>query len=89
VPSLEQASVEAWAEEGRAAQVAAEARRTERETKSVTPPDDGDVWLTSTTVALVLGISTTRVDQLARADRLPYTRAAGCGAGSVACTSSR
>ncbi len=28
-----------------------------------------NVWLTSTTVALVLGISTTRVDQLARESR--------------------
>ena len=38
------------------------------------PPDDTDVWLDGPTVALMLGISTTRVSQLARRDRLPNTR---------------
>jgi len=74
VPSLERASVEAWGEARREAQLATERKLAEQAARSIRPPDDGDVWLPSTTVALVLGISKTRVDQLARAERLPYTR---------------
>lgn len=36
------------------------------------PPDDGDVWLDASTTALILGISTTRLGQLAAADRIPH-----------------
>ena len=35
------------------------------------PPDDGDVWLSPSTVGLMLRISRSRVLQLARAGRLP------------------
>lgn len=37
------------------------------------PPADGEVWLDSTTTALVLGVSRSRVSQLALAERLPCT----------------
>ena len=38
------------------------------------PPNDGHVWLSASTAALVLGISRVRVCQLARADRIPHMR---------------
>ena len=38
------------------------------------PPDDHDVWLDTTTTALVLGCTASWVVQLAAADRLPVTR---------------
>ena len=68
--SLERESVEAFARRWRA--VAEE--RAAWVPVQHGPPDDGDVWLDARTVALMLEVSTTRVDQLARADRLPYTR---------------
>lgn len=65
VPTLEPESVEAWAEARWIAASAARAKRQERLARSG-QPGDGDMWLTATTVALVLGLSMTRVDQLAR-----------------------
>lgn len=38
------------------------------------PPDDGQVWLSSSVSGLILGISAGRVHQLAAADRLPHVR---------------
>jgi hypothetical protein len=71
MPSIDRRSAEAYAEVWRA-QV--ERWCLQREQRSSGPPKDGQVWFGTTTTALVLGISTARVRQLARADRLPYTQ---------------
>lgn len=41
------------------------------------PPQDGQVWLSTEAVALMLGVSTVRVHQLLQADRIPHTRHGG------------
>ena len=74
VPSLELKSVEAWAAALAAERARTVAKRAERDARRVRPPDDTEVWLTGPTVAIMLGISTTRVSQLARAGKLPSTR---------------
>jgi hypothetical protein len=77
LPSLERSSVLGFAE-GRAARARALARsRVPDPARDAGPPDDGDVWLDTATTALVLGISRTRVGQLARRGRLPCTEMAG------------
>lgn len=38
------------------------------------PPRDGQVWLDAATTAIVLGLSVSRVKQLAAADRVPHQR---------------
>lgn len=47
------------------------ARRLERATRRVVPPDDSIVWLTMDDAAAVLGVSRVRVGQLVRAGRIP------------------
>jgi hypothetical protein len=70
LPSLDRASVLSFAEaltaERAARVVSLPVRRTG-------PPDDGHVWLDTSTTALLLDISRTRVGQLARSGRLPGT----------------
>ena len=73
LPSLSRESVERFGEQRRAELAATQDRRDARALRASGPPEDGEVWLNSVTTALVLGLSTTRVDQLARAERLPYT----------------
>jgi hypothetical protein len=51
--------------------------RTALAASKVGPPVGGDVWFDTRTTALVLGISVTRVGQLARCGRLPCTDIAG------------
>ena len=80
VPSLDRASVEEFAA-GRYAERSAR-ERADRQRRRVqqlwaTPPQDGHVWLDTTTAALVLGLSRSRVYQLATEDRLPSTLRAG------------
>jgi hypothetical protein len=69
-PSLDRASVlefgEAWA-----AQKRAQAERAARRGRRSGPPEDGNVWLDTSTSALVLGVSGSLVWQLARQGRLP------------------
>ena len=40
----------------------------------IRPPDDGDVWLKSTTAALVLGFSPQYLGRLAAQERIPAVR---------------
>lgn len=70
--SLSRASVERYAEQRRAE---LEQRARDRAIKHTQtgPPDDGQVWFDTTTTALVLGVSTTRLRQLALRGRLPFT----------------
>jgi hypothetical protein len=80
LPSLKRSSVEAFKaeyvsqvrdrEETARARAAAAAERQ----VALGPPDDGHVWLDVATTALVLGVSRSRVAQLAATDRLPHWR---------------
>ena len=74
VPSLKLASVEAaaatWSREQRERSARVERRAHRRRND---PPYTGEVWLDSTTAALVLGLTANRVRQLAKAGRLPST----------------
>lgn len=74
--SLEAESVHAFAARWVRRKREAETRRAaaaERRPASA-PPDDDQVWLSVETTALVLGLSPSRVKQLAAAGRLPHTR---------------
>lgn len=77
LPSLELDSVRSYAttraHQLGAAAGARAAAAAERRSRNG-PPDDGDVWLSPATVGLMLGISRSRVLQLARAGRLPAER---------------
>lgn len=79
-PAISRASVEAWAARWRSEQRLKQQRReaVERERRARLavsgPPEDGDVWLDAGATAVVLGISRSRVSQLARVDRLPHVR---------------
>lgn len=77
LPSLDRSSAMRFAETRAAAKTAAAEARTARPTRQSGPPDDGDVWLDTRTTALLLGISITRVAQLARRGRLPCTDTGG------------
>jgi hypothetical protein len=74
--SLDRSSVERYAEEYRAS-LEEKRRNQPPEREPAQPPDDGRVWLDTETTAVVLGISGTRVRQLARRDRLPFTERGG------------
>ena len=69
-PSLGLESVLEVREQYLAEQVERERRRQRR---TVGPPDQDHRWLRSTEVAEVLGISRSRVDQLVRDGRIPFT----------------
>ena len=70
LPSLDRVSVLRFAE-AKAAERAAKV--VSRPVRPSGPPDDGHVWLDTSTTALLLGISRTRVGQLASSGRLPGT----------------
>jgi excisionase family DNA binding protein len=74
-PSLSRPSVQAF-QQTWAARLRERAERRERRPASW-PPDDEHTWLTTREVADLLGVSRSRVDQLARAERLPVVRRAG------------
>lgn len=67
-PALSTESVLAWAEQH------PKRERKPKPRAASAAPDDGLVWLPRSTVALMLGISTTRVAQLTAADRIPHQR---------------
>ena len=73
-PSLRRGAVLAFGEE-RARVLAMRAERSAR-SRASEPPEDGFVWLDTATVALLLGLSDSRVRQLARRGSLPYTQRA-------------
>jgi hypothetical protein len=77
LPSLDRSSVLTFAEAKAAKAKAAAEARANRPQRLTGPPDDGDVWLDARTTALVLGISLTRVGQLARRGRVPCTVVGG------------
>jgi excisionase family DNA binding protein len=78
VPSLDRVTVEAYATQRRAEQAARARDKAvgeqdrDRRRSTLRPPDDGNVWLTPTEAALVLGLSPSRVKQMTRQDRLPH-----------------
>ena len=76
-PSLRRDSVIKAAGEWTAAQTEnsrkAEQTRLDREARRSVPPQDGRVWLDTATTAILLGVSTARVRQLATQGRLPFT----------------
>ena len=69
VPSLNRASVEAFAEQWKREQ--AEKQQVQDVKPPDGPPDDGDVWLDSTTASLVVGVSPQYLGRLALQGRLP------------------
>lgn len=69
----QRAAEEAAAERAQARRDRA-ARRAEAHAAANQPPDDGDVWLSMTETALLLGITKAAVRQKIAADRLPATR---------------
>jgi excisionase family DNA binding protein len=69
-PSLRRSAVHEFARQ-RAAALAVRAEQSERPRPNQ-PPDDGHVWLDTVTVALMLGVSDSRVRQLACQGRLPF-----------------
>ena len=71
-PSISAASVRAHAAEREAQARAREQARREHEERQL-PPQDGDVWLSATVAAAVLGISRSRLWQRASAGRTPFT----------------
>jgi excisionase family DNA binding protein len=72
--SIGRASVERFAREWQDEQAAARDRRAARVAAISGPPQDGQVWLDTNTTALVLGVSHSRVGQLARRERLPCVK---------------
>ncbi len=72
-PSISRASAEraavVWAERARAEAVACQERREARPANG--PPDDKDVWVSTATAAIALGLSRNRVGDRIRAGRLP------------------
>ncbi|UIU47048.1 helix-turn-helix domain-containing protein [Microcystis phage MinS1] len=75
-PSVGRESVLAWtAARTENAETAAErARERALAHAESLPPASGHDWIDTATAAQVLGVSTVRVSQLARADRLPHVR---------------
>lgn len=79
-PSIDLGSVHRLALEFEEERTRREAdRRTEAAARALwgMPPQDGQVWLTLDDVALMLGVTRNRVDQLTLADRIPHTRHGG------------
>jgi hypothetical protein len=73
--SLERASAERWAVEWRSERDAARKRRDARARReSEEPPDDGHVWLDTTTAALVVGVTENWLRHLASTSKAPATR---------------
>lgn len=79
-PSLLRESALAYAETWQREQAEARQRATdEREARRRRngPPQDGDVWLSISTAALVIGVSERMLVRLAAQERLPATRSEG------------
>jgi hypothetical protein len=76
-PALSRDSVEAFASEWATQQEAKARVRAQRAANRLGPPDDEHVWLKPTTAALVLGMSTSRLRQLASQERIPFTQQSG------------
>lgn len=74
--SLDASSVRAFAANWatQRAHVAAEAAERAARRSNTQPPDDQQVWLNTYVTALVVGVSPSRVKQLAAADRPPHVR---------------
>lgn len=79
VASLSRSAVEDYAERWRAQrELAREAQeRATAAREPLKPPGPGDVWLSARATSLLLGVSVSRVHQLALADRLPHVRHRG------------
>lgn len=71
IPSLSRASVEVFAEQWQRQQAEARERADPAQMPKDGPPDDGDVWLDTTTASLVVGVSTQYLGRLALQGRLP------------------
>lgn len=79
-PSLDRQSVEEVGREWRREQAAKRRSavvRAQRLEERRTPPDDESVWLTAGQSASMLGVTRTRINQLARFERLPSVMRAG------------
>ena len=80
VPSVNRASLVAWADQWRHNQAFRAARAIEARAAAAArstaedPPDDGQVWLSTSAAAAVLGVTSNRVQQLVTAGRLPAIR---------------
>lgn len=77
VPSLDLSSVQAFKAEWDARRARREAAHREAAAlqAELGPPQDGEVWLTTKVVAVMFGVSTSWVRDLAREGRLPHYRA--------------
>lgn len=76
-PTLNRVSVEEFAQWWCARELEAVERRLKRDAARSGPPEDGDVWLDSTTASLVVGVSPQYLRRLARQGRLPAAATAG------------
>lgn len=76
LPSLSLASVEAFAEQWKREQ-AEKQQRIPKHLLEYGPPNDGDVWLNTTTAALVVGVTPQYLTRLAAQERIPSTRKNG------------
>lgn len=76
-PALSRVSVEEFAGEWAIRRAEKDRRVAQREARRSGPPDDEHVWLNPTTAALVLGISVSRLRQLAVDERVPFTQHGG------------
>ena len=70
MPSVSRTSAEQWGRK-RQRRLAREAAKRAGRRPPMTPPDDDHVWVTAVEVANRLGITASRVRQLARVERLP------------------
>lgn len=73
LPSLGRSSVLRLARQREEERERIERARLERAART-RPPDDGQVWLSVSTTAALLGVTPTRVTQMIRTERLPATR---------------
>ncbi|MDP3890499.1 hypothetical protein [Nocardioides sp.] len=76
-PALRRESVERFAIQWRSAQREQRRRRAVRESRRFGPPDSEYVWLSPGVTALMLGVSRSRLRQLAREERVPFTMSSG------------
>lgn len=76
-PALSRESVEKFAGNWAARQAEKERRRAERGSAPGGPPDDEHVWLMPSTAALVLGVSSSGLRQMARDERVPFAESGG------------
>jgi hypothetical protein len=72
LPALSRESVDRFAGEWAARRAEKERRRAQREARRSGPADDEHVWLKPSTAALVLGMSVSRLRQLAMDERVPF-----------------